>query len=330
MEKNIDRIKKEVGLKLGNIARRIYLKDSICNIGKIVEEEDRIICYVDQKSLESFDKCKGKRYFYELKLNGVNQVTDGIKEITENFNLNKPVYYIFDGIKFDMKVRISSMWANIIFKNCTFNRDIIITMGDKITFENNKYEVDMPIYYSCNGFFTANYVNKITFINENFKNTSDDVDITNFGMEIEAKTIEFNNTKVDTSTGTINIKAEKTVIQNSTFSVKDAYIDSQSIESIGCLIKTKKGLIIENKHCDFDGNVESPTAFYNGVDMAQNNKTDIYAINEEKAKLKETRQKFVEELHNLSDYFQQLNDNKIQDVIEKANNENRVRTFKKN
>lgn len=95
MGKLIDKLKKKSKLKIYNEIRQIYLKKSICNIGKIVEEEDKIICYVDQKYI---DRYKGNKPFYKLRLNGMNQVTEGIKETVEKFRLNKPVYYVFDGI----------------------------------------------------------------------------------------------------------------------------------------------------------------------------------------------------------------------------------------
>lgn len=54
MRRIIDNIKKKAKLKVYNEARQLYLKKSICNIGKIVEEEDKIICYVDQKSINRY------------------------------------------------------------------------------------------------------------------------------------------------------------------------------------------------------------------------------------------------------------------------------------
>lgn len=128
MRRIIDNIKKKAKLKVYNEARQLYLKKSICNIGKIVEEEDKIICYVDQKSI---DRYKGNNPLYKLRLNGMNQVTEGIKETVENFRLNKPVYYIFDGIEFSTGLEITSLWSNVIFRNCTFDKNIGIIWAMK-------------------------------------------------------------------------------------------------------------------------------------------------------------------------------------------------------
>lgn len=69
----------------------------------------------------------------------MNTVYDKSRKLVEYFNLNKPVYYIFDGIIFDTAVNISSLFSNIIFRNCTFNMGIICLFANNITFKNNKY-----------------------------------------------------------------------------------------------------------------------------------------------------------------------------------------------
>lgn len=62
------------------------------------------------------------------------------KDIIDFFGLNKPVYYIFNGIDFNNTVEVFSPCANIIFKNCNFNLHIYINIGNEVTFENNKYK----------------------------------------------------------------------------------------------------------------------------------------------------------------------------------------------
>lgn len=45
--KNTNRIKRYISKKIYDKLRQEYLKYYISNIGRIVEEEDKIICYVD-------------------------------------------------------------------------------------------------------------------------------------------------------------------------------------------------------------------------------------------------------------------------------------------
>lgn len=329
MGKLIDKIKKKAKLKTYNEARQVYLKKSICNIGRIVEEEDKIICYVDQKSIDNY---KEKLSIYKFRLNGMNQVTEGIKETVENFGLNKPVYYIFDSIEFSTGVEITSLWSNVIFRNCTFNENIGIIYGDKITFENNNYKDLCDVYFYGNCFLTADRVSKLTFINDNFVNSLDlkyySYFVPRFGMQIDAKEIEFINTKVDAEyNATINIKAERTKIENSELKANEVYVDSQSINVKDSSIIAQSGVMIENANRDFVGNVQAPIVFYNGIDLA-NSVRNTHKVNEDEVTLKEARIKLIEKLRNLSDYCQQLNDNRVQGIQDKLDNQTIVKVLK--
>ncbi len=128
ISKKIERLKYERD-------RTKFLKRIIPRIGTIEESEDCIICYASQKLLEK----NAKRAYYELHCNGMNTVYDKSRELVDYFKLNKPVYYIFDGICFDTVVNLSSIFSNIIFRNCTFNTGIQISFADTITLENNRY-----------------------------------------------------------------------------------------------------------------------------------------------------------------------------------------------
>jgi len=325
MENIIYNIKKKAKLKAYEIARQSYLKNSICNIGKIVEEDDKIICYVNQKAV---DRYKGNKPIYELRLDGMYQVTDSSKEIVEKFKLNKPVYYIFDGIKFNRAVKISSLWANVEFRNCTFDKNIGIVWGEKIIFENNKYSDHYPIYFYGDCFLTADRVKEIVFINEKIFN-SHPIHPTRFGMKIDSQIIKFINSKVETSyQGAIDLKAKVTKIDNSTLSAKEVYIDSLSIEFTDSFITARNGAMIENAICDFSGNVEAPIVFYNGTDLA-NKDEETHKVDAEEANLKEGRKRLIEQLHNLSDYCQQLNNDKVENIKDNLDNQTIAKVLKK-
>lgn len=311
----VDKINKKIKMEIYNKARKAYLKKSICNIGRIVEKDDKIICYVEQKAI---DRYKGNKPFYELKLNGINQVTDGIKEIVENFRLNKPVYYIFDGIEFDSAVQITSLWANVTFRNCIFNKNIGIIWGDEIFFEHNKYIDYCSNYFYGNCFLTADRINKLTFINDNFVN-SYHLKIYGdayFGMQIDAKLVEFINTKVDAEyPATVRIKAEKTRIENSLLNANEIYVDSESIEFTDSSIDAENGVMIENKNCDFIGDIDAPIIFYNGALLANKNNESI-KVDEEEKKLKLLRILLVQKLQILNNYCKEQNNKKITSIEE--------------
>lgn len=323
--KIIDRLKDKGKLKIYNMAREAYLKKAICDIGRIIEEEDKIICYVDQKALD-----RHKKSIYRFHLNGMNEVTDGIKETVQNFKLNKPVYYIFESIKFKTAIEFSSFWAHVIFRNCTFDKNIGIIWAEDVVFENNKYLDHCPIYFYGNSFLTGDRIKKITFINEYFFNgyrLKRYGEPANFGMNIDAELIEIINSKIEAdNSATISIRAKKTLITKSEINANEVYIDSESIDFTSSYITAKSGIIIENANCDFVGKVQAPTTFYNGVDLS--NDQEPSKINEDEKKLKESRMLLIKILRRLSDCCKQINENRIQPIKNDFDNEPVIKVLK--
>ena len=297
-----------------------YLKNITNNIGKVVIQDDEIICYVDQKKL---DKYKGNKILYELRLNGTNRY--GYENFVKKMKLDKPVHYVFDNINFKTGLKAYSFFgaARVTFKNCTFNKLVVLNCVEDVTFENNKYIDSCDAYYSYNCFLTAKYVKKITFINDNFANSYEVSKFTktNFGMKIDADVVQFINTNFDYDSNIVQeIKAKKTEINNSKLGAAEIYIDSDSIEVTGeSLIKTKNGLIIENKNEDFSCKIDSPVIIYNGFNMSFSiNKDD--GINSDSLKLVESRQNLVNVLNNLKEYCSMLNNNvSVSETINKGN-----------
>lgn len=277
-------------------ARVKYLRQVISRIGTIEESEDCIICYVKQELLEK----NSKKAFYELHCNGMNTVYDKSRALVDYFKLNKPVYYIFDGIHFDTVVNIASTFSNIIFRNCTFNTGIRIFFADTITLEDNKYNCWTNIKDYGNAFLWGKIKN-LEIKNENFINQ---LELKKYGQNNFGINIEVDNLKIDNSTicaksyGQINVKAKKTNVLNSNISAPEIYLDSDSIVFGRSLLKAENGIIIENKNCDCDievgfYNVDSPYTIYNGTEIV----TDYESFKEKK--IKEKRLALVNVLTNV-------------------------------
>ena len=315
----VNKIKNKAKKKIYNEARKAYLMKSICNIGRIVETDDKIICYVEQEAL---DKYKEKRPIYDLSLRGMNVVTDGIRETTEAFGLDKDVEYIFDGIKFENGLKFTSTWCNVVFKNCTFEKSIYITWGNEITFENNKYIDDFDVYFLGNCFLTANMVKKITFINENFVNSSKYVySKPIFGMKIEAGEVEFIDcVVVCQNTGGIKIDAVQTKLENSAFIGDHFFIKSTSIKSSDTVITGKESVTIQNSNCDFDGEVKSKMIVYNGIELSAKSDEKV-KVDVDEVKLRCQREKVIQELRRIRDYCLLVNEEKIQKVRDELNSD---------
>ena len=89
--------------------REILKRKFTGNLGKVEELDDRLICYVDGTKYTNFKYlCSG--------------IMPNNKELAKKIGLDKPIYYVFDGIKFDCKELLIKGInnCNVIIKNCKF------------------------------------------------------------------------------------------------------------------------------------------------------------------------------------------------------------------
>ena len=311
MIKIIDNIKKELGLKQYNLARQDCLENFVGKLGKIVEEDDKIIIYATQKFVDK--NCK--EGIYKLKCYGMNTHYEKSKEIVEKYKLNKPVYFVFDGIKFDSIVTISSYFSNVIFKNCTFDDGVQVLYSDNLTLENNKYRNRYDSYIYGDSFLYGRFVVELTIKNDEFVNSYEDKKYgkNKFGVCVSANKVNIVNSNICAeSKGKIDINANEISIIDSIITGPEIYLDSDSVKSSNSLLKSSNGIMIDNKNCDFTGDVEAPTVIYNGVDLNVSNKT--ISVNEADVNLEKARQELLQKLRKLRDYCQRVNKNKADEI----------------
>lgn len=331
MAQIIDKIKKKNEERAFNKERQKLLSKIITNIGKIVEEEDKITCYVEQKAI---DKCK--RYeVNDFILKGEFVSDDEIRKKVREINLNKPVYYVFENIEFGLVgLKIHSLFSHIIFKNCVFSNNIML-YADCVTFENNKYYNQFGgSYYREDCFLDAD-VNKLIFINDNFVNSAEVIKREEsvipqprFGMNIDAGSIEFINTKVDTDY-LLNIKCDDISINDSQINVKELYLDTKSMKSNNSLVIASDGVMIDNtEDIDFLQNiiypltyVQAPLKIYNGVELnSENIESDLGQL----------RCDLIDRLRKIRNYCIQTNDNRINQLREELDNKSISKIYKSN
>lgn len=121
--------KEDIAKKLFNLNRKLIKIKITNNLGKIVETDDKIICYVKKY------KCKKERFNYTIACHGIRKKD---KDLVKKYNLNKPICYVIDGLKFeDDKVNI---WGynncEVIIKNCHFGFGLNMHINGKCTLEN--------------------------------------------------------------------------------------------------------------------------------------------------------------------------------------------------
>ena len=115
------------------------------NLGKVVETEEKLICYVKKR------KCPKDKYRCRIDCYGIKGKD---KELAKLYNLDKPICYIFDKINFGSQRNYKHIVINgynnceIIIKDCKFYFDIDICVDGKCTIENTYIRLfyTLPIY----------------------------------------------------------------------------------------------------------------------------------------------------------------------------------------
>ena len=132
---------------ISKIKRNLYLKYITGNIGKTIEQDNKIICYVNKKKLIKKNKKEALLYHYPLR----------------NIN-NEKICYILENIKLDnipLSIIISQD-NELIIKNCELNVEFINIDEGKCTIDNSK----------INGFYKTTIIYSKDLIIKNMNNNS--------------------------------------------------------------------------------------------------------------------------------------------------------------
>ena len=116
---------KKIKLGIFNILRH-YVKSYVTgNLGKVVEKDDYLVCYVKK------GKIKNHKFHNYITCPGIKEKD---KELAKVYNLYKKVYYIFEDLEFnnnDITIFGYGENSEIIIKNCKFNYGLSIkTLGN--------------------------------------------------------------------------------------------------------------------------------------------------------------------------------------------------------
>lgn len=320
----MNKIKKKICKKIYIFLRNKILNDITQNLGKVVETDDKFICYVDNKQLK---KCKKGKYMptYDLILKSKKMYSD---EILNRYKVNKPIHYVIEGMNFDNALIIMAPSdSNITFRDCMFKDEITISSNSDIILENNKYYNLCSFYTRKSRCFLNVEAKNITFINDNFINSELGHHPAKFGIDIITNNLKiinsnFNNFKDD---GEIFIRSKQLYIKDSYINCyKSMYIDSDEINTYNSLIKSKTGIMIENKNSNEILSFNSPKTIYNGVDLANCN-----LITNDNVELQKSRILLVEKLRELKDNCININSTELQEVENTLNQRSIVKTMKK-
>lgn len=328
---------------LKKVLRKILIKENITKLGKIVEDEDKFVCFVNKHKLELSNKINKNEYMKEFVLRSFWIGDEEGRRMMRRCELDKPVYYIFDGIEFNKAIEVHGLPNTfIVFKNCIFKENIYLFYADNVIFENNKYYNRGSLYKKAHTFIESRMkVNNLKFINDNFKNFDVDHHPSFFGMDVKVGNLEIIDTKIEIinnitylgremfpNRGGINVKADNVTINNSSIDVAEVYIDSDDVNiDSKSSIKASGGILIEDKSGDIECfNVDSPYFVYNGVEYINRDNVNVCL---EKVELQRERQQLVRTMGNILKVCVNTNEKEIDEIRSSLNSKSLRRVLKR-
>ena len=271
-------MKKELNERIYNLSRKWAL-DTITNgLGRIEENDSRIICYVDKKRLKPSK-------------NGLTIYCTGYgfdnARTSKNYNLNKQITYIFESIDFDDTVYLTSPDdVCVIFKNCTFNYDAYINTEGSCVIMDSLVGISTDIKIEANQLAISN--SRVNSYGNITINTKDHLHIYNSKV---VSTNDNQNVKLNSSNGNL-------VIHNSNIMGDTVVISSPVIEANeNSLVKARKTARFNSNSLTPGINCDTPRLVYNGRIIEK----DIHIINNEKMDLISKREELIDVLKLVKD-----------------------------
>ena len=300
--------------KLHNIIRNRVAMYLTGHLGKVVEEDDKITCYVKK------NKCKKEKYNYTIACFGITKKN---QSLAEKYDLNKPIYYIIDGITFD-KDQVNIFGYNnceVIIKNCTFDMGLHIRINGKCTLQNTFIRELQTLSINAN---------ELLIKNMDIRNH---LKLACFKLQIILRAnekIEINNSyigKIEENTK-ISITAPKQIeIYNSKISGDIIEFESDKIISgkKSAIEATEKVNLKTNEF--YQINITSPSIDYNGNTIDTENKSVILKRTKDVLKIK--RFELINLLKKIKNQCEEINRQKVYEYCDNLSKEPISRVLKK-
>lgn len=303
-----------ISKKFFNIIRNrvaIYLTG---NLGKVVEDEEKITCYIKK------NRCKKEKYNYTIACFGITKKN---QELAEKYHLNKPICYIIDGIAFeDDKVNIFGYNdCEVIIRNCTFDMGLHIHVQGKCTLEKTFIREFHTLSISANELLIRN------------------MDIRNqlILAGVKLHIMLGANEKLEINNSYIGKTKEKTKVSISAPKQIEIYNSKISGDVIECesdkIISGKKSTIEATEKVNlrmneyYQINITSPSIDYNGNTIDTENKP--VTLKRTKDGLKVKRFELINLLKKIKNQCEENNQQKIDEYRESLSKEHISRVLKK-
>jgi len=188
-------------------------------------------------------------------------------KLTNPYNNERVIYYIIENGEFKQGIYLfTDQNINVIFKNCCFHKIICINSYGNIEFKSNKYYADAE-YPTFPKYFFNSKSRSLRFTDEIFSNASyqnpNGLNIVGMNVQTKFLTIDESLIKFREENGKIKIKAQETIIFNSTINVPIINLDSDDIYNVNSTISSQFLNITNKNNSELEG-INADNFTYNG------------------------------------------------------------------
>jgi len=288
---------------LYNITRPFAKKYLANNLGKVVEDDEKITCYVKK------NKVKEIGHSYVISLHGLGEID---KKFAQVYNLDKPICYVIDGLE-SRKHSVHIYGCNnceIIVRNCNFMFDVFISTSGKCTLDNTDIK----------------FFSNLSILAEELiiKNTSlEQIDVINYKSYIRLEACKMVDV-VNSNIGNKNKDLKVSLLAPNELNIVNSDISGKSIvcESNSININENSSLIAADKvdleTDDFNPiNIEAPTIALNGEEIVNEKKSVVLKRITEPLTLK--RLELVNLLKDIKTECERINSEKVFEYQEELN-----------
>lgn len=306
---------------MNNIKQKLYtiirnqLKRKFTNyLGRVVEEEDKLICYVNKRN------CKKNKFEYIIKCKGIEESN---QELAKLYKLDKPICYIIDDLK-TAKHRIYVFGyddCEVIIRNCQFGFDLNVHVNNKCTIENT--HVQAPSSYLSIG--ATNLIIK----NMNIHNELS-ISLPLHIIFGSAESIEINNSNI----GKENENTRVSIISNQVLTIKNSKVSGDAVKfaakkitadrNSDLIASEKVDLIAE----DFNQiNITCNNIIFNGEKIPEHKKSVVLEKTTDPLKIK--RLELIDILKKVKFECEKVNEKKTTKYQESLNKQPISKTLRK-
>ena len=282
---------------------RIYAKNYLTgNLGKVVEDDEKITCYVKKS------KVKKKDHNYTIACFGIREYEDR-KKIAKAYKLDKPICSVIDGLELK-KHKVYIFGYNdceVIIKNCSFGLDLCVHVNGKCTLDNTDINTFSYLSISANELVIKNM-------------SSDQIEVISpkshigFGANDKIDIIDSNIGNKKKNIKVSFIATNGLNITNSNITGKEVECESSviNVDESSLLTATDK---VDLKTNDFNPiNINAPIIVLNGEEIANEKETIVFKKITDPLLLK--RLELVNLLKRLKNECESINSEKVSEYKE--------------